>query len=202
MPYCRTDAVRKDAGGVVRFDGKLSRWNEDRGFGFITPTLGGDDVFVHASAFPRDGKAPRLHETLSFEVELNKEGKKRATRVRRPGSSRSIASRERRALPPSRTRSLSGRVVGVALAVALGVFGFSEYSNRADRGFGVPSATPLAAQADRSIAPVFRCDGRTHCSQMTSCAEARYFLANCPGTKMDGDGDGVPCERQWCTGAN
>jgi hypothetical protein len=33
---------------------------------------------------------------------------------------------------------------------------------------------------------------------MTSCAEAKYFLANCPGAKMDGDGNGVPCERQWC----
>ena len=44
----------------------------------------------------------------------------------------------------------------------------------------------------------FRCDGRTHCSQMTSCAEATYFLKNCPNTKMDGDGDGVPCEQQWC----
>jgi cold shock CspA family protein len=44
----------------------------------------------------------------------------------------------------------------------------------------------------------FRCDGRTHCSQMTSCAEARYFLEHCPGTQMDGNGDGEPCERQWC----
>ena len=44
----------------------------------------------------------------------------------------------------------------------------------------------------------FRCDGRTHCSQMTSCAEATYFLRNCPDTKMDGNNDGVPCERQWC----
>jgi len=44
----------------------------------------------------------------------------------------------------------------------------------------------------------FRCDGRTHCSQMTSCQEATFFLKNCPGTKMDGDGDGVPCEKQWC----
>ena len=44
----------------------------------------------------------------------------------------------------------------------------------------------------------FKCDGRTYCSQMTSCAEARYFLNNCPGVKMDGDHDGVPCEQQWC----
>jgi Excalibur calcium-binding domain len=33
---------------------------------------------------------------------------------------------------------------------------------------------------------------------MTSCAEARYFLANCPGVKMDGNRDGQPCEKQWC----
>jgi hypothetical protein len=47
---------------------------------------------------------------------------------------------------------------------------------------------------------VFRCDGRTRCSQMTSCDEARYFLANCPGAAMDGDRDGIPCEDQWCRG--
>ncbi|OEY97786.1 hypothetical protein BJI46_07745 [Acinetobacter qingfengensis] len=46
--------------------------------------------------------------------------------------------------------------------------------------------------------PKFHCDGRTHCSQMTSCAEATYFLRNCPGTKMDGNNDGIPCEKQWC----
>jgi hypothetical protein len=44
----------------------------------------------------------------------------------------------------------------------------------------------------------FTCDGRTHCSQMKSCAEAKYFLANCPGVQMDGNHDGVPCEQQWC----
>jgi hypothetical protein len=47
--------------------------------------------------------------------------------------------------------------------------------------------------------PAFRCDGRQHCSQMRSCAEAKYFLANCPGVKMDGNRDGTPCEQQWCT---
>ena len=44
----------------------------------------------------------------------------------------------------------------------------------------------------------FTCDGRRYCSEMHSCAEATYFLQHCPGTKMDGDGDGIPCERQWC----
>lgn len=81
-----------------------------------------------------------------------------------------------------------------------------------------PSAVPTAA-APSSPAPVatapaaampavssfsepadtgFRCDGRTHCSQMTSCAEAEYFLANCPNVQMDGNNDGEPCEQQWC----
>jgi hypothetical protein len=45
----------------------------------------------------------------------------------------------------------------------------------------------------------FRCDGRQHCSQMRSCTEAKYFLANCTGVKMDGNRDGTPCEQQWCT---
>lgn len=57
---------------------------------------------------------------------------------------------------------------------------------------------PVAARPSAAAGPGYRCDGRTHCSQMRSCAEAAYFLRNCPNTAMDGDGDGVPCERQWC----
>jgi hypothetical protein len=44
----------------------------------------------------------------------------------------------------------------------------------------------------------YSCDGRQHCSQMSSCEEATFFINNCPNTKMDGDRDGVPCERQHC----
>ena len=50
----------------------------------------------------------------------------------------------------------------------------------------------------RPPAQRFSCDGRTHCSQMRSCEEATYFIEHCPNTKMDGNNDGVPCERQWC----
>jgi hypothetical protein len=58
--------------------------------------------------------------------------------------------------------------------------------------------SPPVIVAPQSSPGEFRCDGRTYCSQMTSCAEATYFLKNCPGVKMDGNNDGVPCEQQWC----
>jgi hypothetical protein len=58
-----------------------------------------------------------------------------------------------------------------------------------------PQATvvPIASPIDS-----FKCDGRIHCSQMTSCSEAKFFLSHCPGVKIDGDGDGIPCENQLC----
>jgi hypothetical protein len=58
-----------------------------------------------------------------------------------------------------------------------------------------------STDSDTAVSPTARayaCDGRTYCSQMTSCDEATYFLQHCPNVKMDGGGDGVPCERQWC----
>jgi len=39
------------------------------------------------------------------------------------------------------------------------------------------------------------CPSRRYCSQVGSCQEARWYLANCSwGGALDGDGDGVPCE--------
>ena len=61
-----------------------------------------------------------------------------------------------------------------------------------------PAAT-LAGVGAAFAPKAARCDARLYCSQMTSCAEATWFLKNCPGVKMDGDRDGVPCEQQWCS---
>ncbi len=44
----------------------------------------------------------------------------------------------------------------------------------------------------------FKCSGKIYCSEMTSCSEAKFYLQNCPGTKIDGNNDGIPCEKQWC----
>jgi hypothetical protein len=77
----------------------------------------------------------------------------------------------------------------IALAVWVA---YERYGDRA------VSMRPSPLRSAAPAASLFSCDGRTHCSQMTSCAEATYFLKNCPGTQMDGNRDGVPCEQQWC----
>jgi hypothetical protein len=62
---------------------------------------------------------------------------------------------------------------------------------------GLAMINPAGAEKQDSNQK-YKCDGRTHCSQMTSCEEAKFFIKNCPNTKMDGNNDGIPCEKQWC----
>ena len=171
---------------AMRYEGRLTKWNTERGFGFIVASDSGQDVFVHISAFPRDGRVPVVDEVLSFEVEPDGNGKKRAVRVRRTGSEVSARGQPsgRAAVHLSRApKSVSplGKLIVVALLGALGWAGYSHFSG-----------------SKLKVPPDFRCDGRMYCSQMTSCREATLFLQNCPGMEMDGNHDGVPCEQQWC----
>jgi len=65
----------------MRFEGVIRSWNDERGFGFIEPTLGGQEVFVHVKAFSRGAARPTPGQRVSFEVELGPQGKKRACKV-------------------------------------------------------------------------------------------------------------------------
>jgi len=47
----------------------------------------------------------------------------------------------------------------------------------------------------RKGGPDFVCGKKKYCSQMTSCAEARFQLEKCGLTRLDADGNGVPCEK-------
>lgn len=187
--------------GTMRIDGKLAKWNDDRGFGFITPDLGGQEIFVHISAFPKDGQRPRLGEALSFQIESDKDGRKRAKTVSRPILAAARPIRPRESTRSRKHRNSIGRAAPLLVAVILGVVAYGEYLRRtsvpalADDIEATESASSPTAHATSAA---FQCDGRTHCSQMTSCAEANFFLRNCPNVQMDGNNDGVPCEQQWC----
>ena|SRR5258706_8693345 len=94
-------------------------------------------------------------------------------------------------------------LIFLLLVASIGWFGYTKYQARVQSARAAAYEAPVTDGDSRTGAPpissvTFKCDGRTHCSQMASCAEATFFLRNCPGVKMDGDGNGIPCERQWC----
>ncbi|WP_312087692.1 cold shock domain-containing protein [Acinetobacter variabilis] len=81
---------------------------------------------------------------------------------------------------------------------ALGDLPEQGLSEQGRKNLEVSTNTPIRSTASStSVSSPYRCDGRTHCSQMRSYDEVVFFLRNCPGTQMDGNHDGVPCERQF-----
>lgn len=174
---------------AMRHEGKLKKWNVERGFGFIVADDSGEDIFVHASAFPRDGQQPLEGEVLSFEVEPDGQGKKRAVRVLRVGASLSDKAHSSRADVTSarhlsrapQKSALPSKLITLVLLVALVGYGYSRYANRVGQISAVAQTaaqSPAPASLVEPVQPApshFNCDGRTHCSQMTSCKEAKLF---------------------------
>ncbi len=55
--------------------GTVKWFNESKGYGFISPTDGGDDVFVHFRAIVGDGFKTLIEgQTVSYEVENGPKG--------------------------------------------------------------------------------------------------------------------------------
>jgi len=66
---------------VTRLRGKLTKWKDDRGFGFITPLRGGRQVFVHIKAFSNQHRRPTENEFVTYEIVCDESGRLRAEHV-------------------------------------------------------------------------------------------------------------------------
>jgi CspA family cold shock protein len=64
--------------------GKVKWFNESKGWGFIVPDDGGDDVFVHYTAIENDGfKTLKEGQKVNYELTVGKNGKYQANNVTR-----------------------------------------------------------------------------------------------------------------------
>lgn len=115
----------------MRFQGVLTAWNPNAGYGSIRPSSGGEEVFVALAAFPTDGEGARLDEALSFEIVTGRDGRKQAVNLRRlPAAQLAPALREvsgatRVRLRQSQKRRRMGLAAGavVLIVLALGTVG-------------------------------------------------------------------------------
>jgi len=102
----------------MRFDGIIKTWNDDRGFGFIEPIQGGQDIFVHIKSFNALRGRPEIEQRVTFEVELGPQGKKRATKVNIV-QARSSPARSQRGNSPAQWGGASLFVIPAFLVILL-----------------------------------------------------------------------------------
>jgi uncharacterized membrane protein YsdA (DUF1294 family)/cold shock CspA family protein len=83
----------------MRYVGRIIEWNDERGFGFVTPQGGGDRAFVHAREFRRGSPRPVVGTVISYEILIDNQGRFKAarpclvTRTARAGQARATTSR-------------------------------------------------------------------------------------------------------------
>jgi uncharacterized membrane protein YsdA (DUF1294 family)/cold shock CspA family protein len=95
----------------MRYQGRVTQWKDDKGFGFITPNGGGDSVFVHIKAFANRERRPAGNELVTYELTTDAQGRGRAEKVAFVGE---------RIAPPRRSGSQSLPVLlTVAFVAAL-----------------------------------------------------------------------------------
>lgn len=69
----------------MRLVGRLSDWNEDKGYGFVVPHGGGHRAFVHIKAFQFGSRRPVDGDLISYSTEKDGQGRTNAIEVRFAG---------------------------------------------------------------------------------------------------------------------
>lgn len=87
--------------------GKLVRWLDNKGFGFIKPEQGKDDVFIHISALKGMRRKPIVGDIIHYEISLDANGKPRAVNAKIEGVEQVLT------LEPIKKSSKAGRSIQV-----------------------------------------------------------------------------------------
>jgi len=78
--------------------GRITGWKDERGFGFIESSAGGDRVFVHISSFENRGRRPQNDDLVAYSLKRDQEGRLQAIRVKFVGDATSRKSESKSVL--------------------------------------------------------------------------------------------------------
>lgn len=63
----------------MRKKGKVTSWNDEKGFGFVTPFDGSKPIFIHIKAIRTRTRRPVVDDVVTFSIGQDKQGRPRAT---------------------------------------------------------------------------------------------------------------------------
>lgn len=69
----------------MRLAGRITDWNDDKGFGFVVPIGGGTRTFVHISEFQRGSRRPLAGDMISYRPGVDARGRTNARQIRHAG---------------------------------------------------------------------------------------------------------------------
>lgn len=99
-------------GTPIRLAGRITDWNDEKGFGFVVPNGGGDRAFVHIKDFERGSRRPAAGDLISYLPARDDKGRLGARSARHSGPARPAR--------PRASRTPGGALAWIALvAVAL-----------------------------------------------------------------------------------
>jgi uncharacterized membrane protein YsdA (DUF1294 family)/cold shock CspA family protein len=84
----------------MRWQGRITNWKDERGFGFIAPDGGGQPVFVHVSSFTNRQRRPEGDELVTYELAVDGKGRLRAKAVAFVGERPTPSGGRGRSFPP------------------------------------------------------------------------------------------------------
>ena len=73
----------------MRYQGKITDWKDDKGFGFVTPNGGGPKVFVHIKSFSNRQRRPAGNELVTYELTADARGRPQGMSIAFVGDRRS-----------------------------------------------------------------------------------------------------------------
>ncbi len=72
----------------MRYQGRITTWKDDKGFGFITPNGAGEQVFVHITSIANRQHRPEGNELVTYELKVDGKGRAQANAVSFVGGKR------------------------------------------------------------------------------------------------------------------
>lgn len=65
----------------MRHQGRITDWNDDRGFGFVTPNGGGQRVFIHIKSFSNRQRRPTGNEPVTYSLTVDDRGRPQGVNI-------------------------------------------------------------------------------------------------------------------------